>query len=298
MKKSKKIIIAVAVVALCFIGANAAMYVANGNTVFDFFTEERMDEVWELLQEDGNQVAVIDGYEIRLERYLYDKPACAGYAVFTVKRDGYDMRKEFGEKIGPGYKPWFGNSSSANSGRFFFLTDANKSAMIAEEIVKVEKTKECMTLYFKFEVTTHGTMDDIIYLCDEKVGEFAGLSENAVFKFYISPKYKAKRYKLIDHDRKYELTVSPFVIDIKGNGAIGELKDLVMILNDGTRVEVVKEDKLKYGSYYVIGIDDSNMYRYTIRFDEKSKDLVELDKIKTFEYDGKELEEIEGQMKN
>ena len=292
MRKSKKIFIALVAVIGVFGIANLATYVVKGNTVFDFFTEEKMDQVWDLLQEDGTQMTEVDGYQIKLERYLYDKPACAGYALFSVEHAGRDMRKEFGKETESGTIPWFGDGKKENEGRFFFLTQADTHAMIAEQIVKVEKTEEKMLIYYKFEVNTSGTMDDTIYLCDNNIGEYAGLAKNAIFKFCLNPKEKTKEYILIDNERKFSLQVSPFVINIKGKENIGTLKDLVMILENGTRIDIIKNNEIKYGDYYVIGFDDDG-YHCTIRINENTEDVVDISKIDSFEYDKNKLKEDE-----
>lgn len=261
-KKSliKNIFIVIGVCLILFVVANIVTYIISGENVIEYFRDDdepNLDGIWNQLKKDGKQFVKIDDYTITLEEYLYDGATYKGYAMFSVKREGKDMRKETaGETVIHG-------STFGEGERFTFELNGSRTCD-----TKYKKEKNALYVYYKFAVSEVWGFDSKILLCDYKThGDDWRKEENAMFEFSLNDNVGTEMYEINDNGVKSYMYVSPFAIKIVNYNLVDNVESLELVFKDYDNKIMVDKNEIKTDKYY--GKSSGNgLYAYYILFEE------------------------------
>ena len=259
----------VGVLILAFVIANIFIYAVARKNVFDyFFSQEEKNSVWDMLWKDGEQSVVIDDYTITLDEYLYDEKGQEGYAVFSVRRKGYDMREEYGRDYVSGESEnTFGGEIDKvfwGEGRFAFELLVNGSGSIGDKC-RYEKEKDVMRVYYEFDVNVDYGFDGEILLCDkENGGEYWKTEEEAIYKFKLEKSVEYKMYEINAGENIYHMYVTPLEVKIIGKTSVKQIYDVVLHFEDSKELHIIENERPLNGEYYTTG-GGNGIYHYTIK---------------------------------
>ena len=282
MKKIKKLIIVISMLLVAFLVANVTSYAITKKNLFNYFfsgEEEELDEIWTRLQKDGEQSVVIDDYTITLEGYLYDGATYKGYATFSVKREGKDMRDEIaGETVIHGVYSTFGENE-----RFTF--DVNGSLTCDTSFKKEE---DVMYVYYEFDVGDIWGFDDKILICDyETHGSDWRKEGKAMFEFCLNDNVGTNMYEIENEGLKYHMYISLFGIKIISVNPMENIEELILHFDDGKKEKIIDKKEAVIGKYYTSGYENGS-YVYSIWLG----DIFEIKRIQEVTLNGKKLRQL------
>lgn len=279
MKKGKithTTIKVISILLLVFIIVNIATYVITGKNLINyFFIEEKMDEIWGMLEKEGTQYVKVDDYTITLEEYLYDEDTETGYTKFSVVREGGDMRKDRVNDIGG-----FGiNESSKNGTRFLLRVEGSGSY-----ISSWKKEKGVMYIYYKYTMSE----GDKIYLYDINAHEVSWREkENAIYIFELKDNVKTNKYIVKDKGSKFYMSLTKFSMHIKKSGYIGKIEEMTIHYDNGEKYVIIKNGSTSKGILSTAG-SENNIHTYGLNFEK----TIDIDSISYITYNGKKIEPL------
>ena len=231
-----------------FIIANICTYAIDEKNIIDYFcSKEEKEIVWDMLWKDGKQSVVVEDYTITLEEYLYDEKGQEGYVVFSVRREGYDMREEFGRDYEPGESEnTFGGEIDnvfGGEGRFAFELLVNGSGTKGYKC-RYKKEKDVMYVYYEFDVNVNHGFDGEILLCDkENGGEYWKVEEEAIYKFKLEKSVGYKMYEIDTGENIYHMYVTPLKVKIIGKTSIKQIYDVVLHFEDSKELHIIENER-------------------------------------------------------
>ena len=267
MKKTiKNLFIIIGVFAITFVIANLVTYAISGENVIEYFREEEekeFDKVWNKLKIDGEQYVKIDDYIIRLEKYLYDGATYNGHAIFSVRKEGKDMREEMVEE-----NVVYGiNSAFGENGRFLFDVNGRMTGMTSETIYK--KEKDVMYVYYKFDVSDVWGFDFKILIYDYKThGNDWKKEENAMYEFVLKDNVGTEMYEINNDGVKSHMYISPSAIKIVNFNLVDNIESLELVFEDDSKEIIVDKSEIKTDKYYGKS-SHKGIYAYYILFEEE-----------------------------
>ncbi|MBQ4069319.1 MAG: hypothetical protein IJC76_08710 [Lachnospiraceae bacterium] len=281
-KKYKILIILFSMLVVIFVVANVTTYAITKKNLFNYFFSregKELDGIWTRLQKDGEQSVVIDDYTITLEEYLYDGATYNGHAIFSVRKEGKDMREEMVEE-----NVVYGiNSVFGENGRFLF--DVNGS-MTSENIYK--KEKDVMYVYYKFDISDVWGFNNNILIYDYKThGNDWKKEENAMYEFILKDNVGTEMYEINNDGVKSHMYVSPFAIKIINFNLVDNIESLELVFEDDSKEIIVDKNEIKIDKYY--GKSSQNgIYAYYILFEEE----LDIENIKEVNLNGSHLKRL------
>lgn len=281
MIKKSRIKIAFLVIGVCvflFVVGNIVTYLISRKNIIEYFNrdEDKFGGIWNELEQDGSQSVTIDEYMITLEAYLYDNETETGYIKFSIRREGFDMRKdEAGETGGFGII-----DVTQESPRFMLRVNGSGSYT-----VNYKKERDVMYMYYKYAMTE----GDKIYLYDKNTDELTWLEKgNEVYRFELQDNVKTNKYVVTDEGSKFYMSLTSFSMYIKKTGYIGRIEELTIYYNNGEKYVLIKDGCASKG-ISVNGSSENNINTYGLNF----KKSISLDNISYISYNNKKIELID-----
>ena len=275
-----------------FIIANICTYAIAEKNIIDYFcSKEEKEIVWDMLWKDGKQSVVVEDYTITLEEYLYDEKGQEGYVVFSVRREGYDMREEFGRDYEPGESEnTFGGEIDnvfGGEGRFAFELLVNGSGTKGYKC-RYKKEKDVMYVYYEFDVNVNHGFDGEILLCDkENGGEYWKVEEEAIYKFKLEKSVGYKMYEIDTGENIYHMYVTPTEVKIIGKTPIKQIYDVVLHFDNMEKIHVVEHERLINGEYYTKG-GGGRGYHYIMKLSE----IINVNDLKNIEVNWENIKQL------
>lgn len=188
-----------------------------------------------ILKEDGRSVC-IDEYTITLEKYYYEKNIMTGHCLFSIVRDGTDMRDLY---VGPemASNKFFGGED----GRFCFeFVFEGKGTLNAYEIkgMEINATKDILYIYYDFFVDSVDFNNTVVIYDKKKHKDCELTMENAAGTFLLENTVNWKSYS----DGTRQINVCPYGLTVDDSQDI-EPKNLTIYFKNGKRYDIIKEGK-------------------------------------------------------